>query len=398
MRNTAFALCWCFVFVVPWENVVQLPVLGSLPHLVGMVAFVVGVLHILARGSVRPLSWFHVLALLFVIWAGVSGFWSIDPVATRARLPTYVQLIVLAWLIWELAPSPERQRALLQAYVLGACVAALATGYNYLSGLSFEADAARFTALSSNPNELGVTLVLGLPMAWYLSLSQPRRRHAWLWHIYMPLGITATLLTASRTAFVAALVALLLVPWTLGHLRLRTKAALYALAVVSLGLARTLVPEAALERLGSTRSEVATGAFGGRRVIWKAGWQVVREHPLAGVGAGAFGAAVEETLGIRRSSHSTLLSVLAEEGIIGLLLFLMMIGAVLTPLRRLPVAQRRFSIVMLTVLAVGSLSGHWDYRKQLWFVLGLLAAQGAVRAAPPMIARPTLGFAARSDP
>jgi len=48
----------------------------------------------------------------------------------------------------------------------------------------------------------------------------------------------------------------------------------------------------------------------------------------------------------------------------------------------LPTLERRLSIVLLAVLAVGSLSAAWDYQKQLWFVLGMLAAQLADRAAP----------------
>src|SRR6266705_3496227 len=151
MRNVAFYLLCCFVFVLPWEEFVQLPLLGSIPRLIGLVASAVGVLHILVRRRIKPLSWFHVFAVLFVLWAGVSSFWSIDPEATRARFMTYLQLVVLVWLIWEIAWSPERQRALLQAYVLGACVAAAANIYNYLSGVSYD-DPARFTSLNQHPS------------------------------------------------------------------------------------------------------------------------------------------------------------------------------------------------------------------------------------------------------
>src|SRR5439155_24044835 len=74
------------------------------------------------------------VAGLFVLWAGVSSFWSIDPEATRTRVITYLQLVVLVWLIWEMAWSSARQRALFQAYVVGASVAALVTIHNSLSG------------------------------------------------------------------------------------------------------------------------------------------------------------------------------------------------------------------------------------------------------------------------
>src|SRR5713101_8011575 len=236
MSKAAFRFLWCFVFILPWEEVIRLPVFGSLPHLVGVVALGVGVLHILARRRFRTLSWFHLFGALFVLWSGLSGFWSIDPEATQHRFMTYLQLAVSVWLIWELAWTPERRQALLQAYVLGASVAAVGTVYSYLSGVPFAADPVRFTALNENPNYFGLTLVFGLPMAWYLSLAQPQQRVAWRCQLYIPLGITAILLTGSRGAFVTALVAPGIIPWTLGRLHLRTKAALYTLAIGSLVL------------------------------------------------------------------------------------------------------------------------------------------------------------------
>lgn len=382
MSKAAFRSLWCFILVLPWDVFTYVPVLGSIPRLVGLVASAVGIVHILARGRVRPLSWFHVLAVLFVLWAGLSSFWSIDPQATRTRFLTYLQLAVLVWLIWEIAWSPERRRALLQAYVLGAGVAAVVTIYNYLSGVvPLETEAARFAALNQNPNELGLTLALGLPMAWYLSLSQPHRRIGWIWQLYVPLAGTAILLTASRGSFLTALVALVIIPWTQGRLRLRAKVALYAFIVGSLVLVSNFVPEASLERLRSTRADIAAGYFGGRGAIWSAGLEAAREHPLAGVGAGAFEAAVAPTLQGDLASHQVLLSILVEDGIVGLFLFLAMVAAVTKPLRHLPPLQRRFSVVLLLALAVGSLSLSWDHRKQFWFVLGVLAAQVAQRPA-----------------
>lgn len=400
MSRAAFVLLWCFVYVVPWEEVVQLPGLGSLPRLVGILACVVGVLHVLARGGLRPLSWFHVLAALFVIWAAVRGFWSLDPEATRVRVLTYVQLAVLAWLIWEIAWSPHRQRALFAAYVLGACVGAVGIIRNYLAGVVMDADATRFSGLNDNPNELGLTLALGLPIAWYLSQSHPRRRLVWGWLLYVPLGTIAILLTGSRGAVVAALVALLIIPWTLGHLRLRRKAVLYVLVVGSALLAARFVPAASLERIRSTRSDIQTGSFGGRGVIWQAGLDVAREHPLVGVGAGAFGAAVAPTLGRERSAHETFLAILVEEGFVGLTLFVAMVGALvaatMTALTRLSPIQKKVAITLLAVLAMGSLSTSWDYRKHLWFVLGLLAAQAASRPASHAAARARATFARRA--
>jgi len=166
MGKAAYGALWCFVLVLPWDVFVNLPVVGSIPRIVGLVASAGGVLYVLARRSLTPLSWFHMFAALFVLWAGVSSFWSIDPEATRTRVITYLQLVVLVWLIWEIAWSSARQRALFQAYVVGASVAALVTIHNFLSGpLGAETGIARFTALNQDANELGLTLALAQRMA-----------------------------------------------------------------------------------------------------------------------------------------------------------------------------------------------------------------------------------------
>ena len=376
MSKAAFWSLWCFVFVLPWDVLTNLPVVGSIPRLVGLAASAVGVLYILARWRVRPLSWFHVFAVLFVLWAGATSLWSVDPEATQTVFLTYLQLLVLVWLISEIAWSPARQRALFQAYVLGAGVAAVLTIHDYLSGVfALDTVAGRFAALNQDPNDLGLTFALGLPMAWYVSLSQARG--AWLWCLYLPLAITAILLTGSRGAVLTGLVGLSIIPWTLRRMRLRTKVALYALAAGSLVLASYLVPNASLARIASTRADIEAGYFGGRGPVWLAGLEVAREHPLVGVGAGGYPEAVEPTIHQGMVAHNVLLSILVEDGTVGFLLFVAMLVALVTPLRQLPALHRRLSIVLLLTLAVGTMALSWDHRKQFWFVLGMLAVQVA---------------------
>ena len=380
MSKAAFWSLWCFVFVLPWDVLTNLPVVGSIPRLVGLAASAVGVLYILARWRVRPLSWFHMFAVLFVLWAGATSLWSVDPEATQTVFLTYLQLLVLVWLISEIAWSPARQRALFQAYVLGAGVAAVLTIHDYLSGvIALDTVAGRFAALNQDPNDLGLTFALGLPMAWYVSLSQARG--AWLWCLYLPLAITAILLTGSRGAVLTGLVGLSIIPWTLRRMRLRTKVALYALAAGSLVLASYLVPNASLARIASTRADIEAGYFGGRGPVWLAGLEVAREHPLVGVGAGGYPEAVEPTIGQEMVAHNVLLSILVEDGTVGFLLFVAMLVALLAPLRHLPALHRRLSIVLLLTLAVGTMALSWDHRKQFWFVLGMLAVQVAEPAA-----------------
>ena len=398
MNRAAFGSLWLFVFVIPWEEVARFPYAGSLGRVVGLAACLVGVLYVLIRGRVRPLGWCHVFVLLFVLWGAVGLAWSVDLTASGQRIGTYAQLGLFAWLIWELAWSRDRQLALLQAYVLGAWVLASSTIYNRLTNESFFRDDARFVALGYNPNDLALTLVLGLPLAWYLAVSGQRTRLAWLNWLYLPLGITAVLLTASRGAFLATTPALLIVPWTLSRLRLRTRVALAVVALACLVSVSSAVPEESWRRLASTRTDIEDGYLGGRGSIWKAGVALFVQHPLAGVGAGTFATAVEPLTHRPEASHQTFLSVLVEQGVIGFALFVGILVSAFLPVRRFPAPERKLWIVMLLTLCVGLMPANWDYRKPLWFLVGVLAAWAATGSGSRSMARAAPQLAAGASP
>src|SRR2546430_17119561 len=93
MGKAAYGALWCFVLVLPWDVFVNLPVVGSIPRIVGLVASAGGVLYVLARRSLTPLSWFHMFAALFVVCAGVGTFRSVGPEATGDGVITHLPLV-----------------------------------------------------------------------------------------------------------------------------------------------------------------------------------------------------------------------------------------------------------------------------------------------------------------
>jgi O-antigen ligase len=378
MSKVAFVTLWVFVFVIPWEDAVRITGFGSIGRIAGAVALGATLARVMIAQRIRPLSWFLLFALIFLLWSALTLFWAVDAVDTQTRVLTYVQLTASVWVIWEVAPWRERQLKLLQAYVLGAYVLVATTLMNYFAGIAITPNSVRFAGLGDNPNELGFAVALALPVAWYLALDRPGGLVAWLNRLFVPLGMTTILLTASRGALIPALVALLLIPWTLSRLRLRAKVAACVLGIVGLLLVQQLVPEQSWQRLATTSEAIETGTFGGRGTIWRAGLEVFTQHPLVGVGAGGFNVAVQPVLGYRMPPHQTFLSVLVGQGIVGLLLFGGMFGAAMTSLRVMGSLQRKFWLVMLLTLGIGLMPRTWDYRKPVWLFLGLLASHTAV--------------------
>ena len=376
MNRASFVLLWAFVFIVPWEKSFTIPLIGSLGRLAGFVALGAATLYVLLRGRIRRPGWFHIVTAGFVVWAGLSLFWTIDAQGTMTRVSTYLQLAVFVWLIWELAVTEGRQLALLQAYVLGAYVNAFSTFGEYIATSGVNED--RFAGLGYNPNDLGFILTLAIPAAWYLSLRLTRPALIWINRLYVPVGLLAIVLTGSRGAFVPAVVALMFVPWSSRRLSWTTRIAALAAAAVTFYLASTMVPTKTLERLASTGEQIETRSFSGRGDIWSAGVRVVLDNPVVGVGAGAFGRAVHPILRAERASHMAYLSVLAELGIVGLGLFLALFLTIIPATRLMPYLQKRFWLITLATLAIGMLVRNYDYHKPLWFLIGLLAAQAAV--------------------
>jgi O-antigen ligase len=375
----AHIFTWLFVFAVPWQNVVLIPGLGTISKLLGIGAIGATVLHVLFGGKVRPLISFHWIAIALLMWILMSAFWAIArQESVFVDIKTYVQVFVMIWVIWEAAPTGARLTRLLQAYVLGAYVAAGSTIFNYLTGASIEQDTTRFSASGFDPNDLGMLLALALPMAWYIASKASNGFQRWLNRVYFVAGILAILLTSSRGALLAAVVALLVIPWTLTQVRKGLRVAIVVIAVGAAVLAVQLVPEKSFERLATTRSEISEGTVGNRLRIWKEAIRLIPRRPIQGYGPAGWYPAAGDRIG-NVAPHNTYLALAVEEGIVGLFLYLCLFFVVFMRLLPLPTFERRVGLVQLATLMIAILPLGWHQNKASWLVLALLAAWSSVR-------------------
>jgi O-antigen ligase len=392
MASIAYACIWFFSFTIPWESSVMIPGLGSGPtgsgtigKLVGLVTAAMGVLAILARGRARKLALFHILAACFVIWVGVTSTWSLDPEGSVRTFKLVVQVAAIPWLIWELAPDPKRRKGLFQAYVFGAYISVINILINYHSGLATRGtggemtavDTGRYSAEGFNPNDLGLLLVLALPMAWQLSFDHRHTILRWINRLYIPLGTVAVLLTGSRSSMIGAVMALTLIPLTLGRLSHPMKVGVITLILATVVAGVAVLPEKTLARLSTTTSEIESGTLNERRVIWQAGLQLFWRRPIQGVGAGAFPEAVEPFLGYKKTAHNTYIDILIEEGAVGLILWVLILASIFFHARSAPPEERRFVFVVLATLVVGCIPRAWEYQKAMWLMFGFLLVPAA---------------------
>lgn len=380
MKRLAFMVSLVLIFVIPWENTVEVRGVGTISRFIGLLAAATWLLAVLVEGDMRRPNLFVALVTAFVAWCSLSVFWSIDPETTVGLAFTYVQLLVLVLLLWDLYRTTPAIRAALQAYVLGAWVAVGSVVFNLAIGRHGAVN--RYTVEGFNADHAGLLLAIGMPIAWGLAMLMTSQRRGgilrWLNLAYMPMAFLGIALTATRTALITTIPAILFAIASLARLSAGRRVFIGLLAVAGVMAIIPLIPQTSVERFLTTGSEISTGALGGRGHIWKVGLRSYAHHPVLGVGAGAFKAAV----GIGKVAHNAFISVLVELGIVGIALFLGIVGVALIQALKHPPWGARFWLTLMLIWTLGAMSLSWENKKLTWLVLTLTAASGAVQARP----------------
>lgn len=369
------------VFMIPWENMVVLPGLGTVTRISGAVAVALGLLHVVIFGRIR-LPRAFVTILLFVLFAGFSMFWSVDPEGTASRATTYAQLAILAFLIVNFAATWDQARGLLLAYIAGCVVSALYTIQAYSTGQAVVYQ--RYGAEGFDVNDLAMTI--GIGMAFCLAfLSEARSLLRVLAVGAMALLAAAILLTASRAGFLglAAVVSLtlLLVLGRNATTSVTTRVSIVTACLLATAYALTLVPQTSWDRIETIPEALTESNATSRYAIWHAYAALIAEAPGVGYGAGASKAALGTSSGFAHAAHhNVFLAVVSDLGLVGGALFAVILVVTVVQLRRLPAAERIMWAAALLVLFGAMMSLSWEVRKPLWLVLSLVMARATEQA------------------
>jgi O-antigen ligase len=258
----------------------------------------------------------------------------------------------------------------------------------------------RLTGAGVNPTQLGNYLVVVVLVAATLTANRrwsPTAR-AGVFAV-TALGGIAVLMTLSREAIVGLAAALILAPLAIGRGRRGIALLFVVMAVVgSVAWYAALAPAGSVERV--THPERGGGT--GREDLWRVGWRMVKDRPVAGVGAGNFPVASihyvlrpgktereEIIVDKKKVAHNIYLTVLSELGTVGFALFAVILGQCLI---RAGQAARRFRdrsdltmelvarglFLALISLFVADFFSSALYSKQLWLLLAIAPALIAV--------------------
>jgi O-antigen ligase len=389
-RDLALVTLAVFVFSIPYENGVTIAGVTSVARLIGFAAVGVVVLTLVERGQVRlrAPSLFIAVAALYAGFGLASYFWSIAPSATMTRGATLIQLAAMAWMVHQIGASERNRDVLAQAFVFGVYASIGVALFTFFAG----AQTGARDVGGINPNWFAIGSSFAVPVAWGLALRARRPVMFWVNALFPAFVILAVVISASRGGLITLLVALTVIPLSLGRLGIVRQVLVFGLvAAVTVGAA-VIAPraftglEANLERLQGTLDEIEGGTLTGRTVIWEAGFEAFLDSPLIGNGYASFSAAVQPRLGRGRGAHNAYLSVAVGSGIIGLGLFLALflvvtIGVLMAPARRLEF------LVVIAALLVGMVPANLENTKSVWFLLAWLSAARPLIVAPTRILR-----------
>ncbi len=200
----------------------------------------------------------------------------------------------------------------------------LVEGYRMQGGLG---------GLTSNPNDFALTLNLFLPFGLALYILTQSRFRKVLCFIFVVTSVGAIMLTYSRAGFITLVVVLIFCFLKMGGQGRQSKYLLpFILVVVAFIL---LAPQDYGDRLQAITdfSKDRSGSGQARRVTIEKTLEVINEHPLFGVGMGMGVLALNEKGLLWFHVHNVYLQIASEIGILGMIVFVLIVIALLKSVR-----------------------------------------------------------------
>jgi O-antigen ligase len=350
------------------------------------------------RLASRPLAF-------YLAWVGLSLGWTVD-VRTGAIdvLAFYIPFTILALAIARLPWQPSRLRLLYGELVVMAVVFAGIGFYQYETRNIFEnpgvktfnsyAAIFRVNSVFWDPSIYGRFLVVALVASVVVIVRGRSLRNGVAAAAFAVVAWLGLLISFSQSSFAALLVAVFgvaAVVW-----RWRSLLALAAALVVLAGIAVT--QPRLMHALRHHTVSGLNGATSGRASLVANGIRIAKAHPAIGVGIGGFEHAYSKRAHRtprKSASHDTPVTVAAEEGAIGFVLFLWLVIALLrTSFRRIDRSLAgRLALtagLVLVAIFVHSLAYNDFFEDPTtWGIFGLIALAAprrtvAQRPPPPV--------------
>ena len=327
-------------------------------------------------------------AIAFIGWSMLSITWASDVGEATSNALRLLQVVVLFFVTFSAIREPRHLRLAVWAFCTGVF---LTTAYGLAEGLAVGDD--RLIGGLLDPNFLAAVVAAAIVLALFLAFTTRDTPARLLALGFVAVYLPAFFFTQSRGGIVALGVAFVVAPFFAGPLRGRVVATILIVSAVTLTYYTVIAPAATRNRI----SDISASGSAGRVDEWRVAFEVVKDHPVNGVGLGNFRVvepryltATVDFLRIDRlldqpQTHNTYLQAWSELGTVGLATLLTLLAAtLLTGLRGVREIARRgdtdtellgrgLLIALIALLAAYAFLPALD-EKQLWLLLGLTAS------------------------
>ncbi len=292
------------------------------------VAMTVGVTTLVALLLTRdrrppPLTRETVVLALFTLWMVVTTVFALEPGPAQLQLEKVLKIQIFTFVTMMLIFTRERIHWFVWAIVLSIGFYGVKGGiFTLTTGGAHRVLGPYGTFIGGN-NEIGLAMIMVLPLMRYLQLQARRIWERNLWWAAMGLTGIAILGTHSRGALVGVLAMLAMLAW-----RTRRKL-LFLLVVAALAPAAwDFMPAKWHARMETIEHYQEDGSAMGRINAWHFAFNLALDRPLTGGGFETFrprwfAVYAPEPYNVH-DAHSIYFEVLGEHGFVGLALFVLL--------------------------------------------------------------------------
>lgn len=261
--------------------------------------------------------------IVFVLWMCLTTVFALVPEDAHEQLSKVLKIQLVAFITLMLMTTKKRLDALVWVMVLSLGFYGVKGGlFALLTGGNYKIWGPEDSFIGGN-NEIGLALVMTVPLMYYLKLSSERPwvRRALL--VGMLLTALTILATYSRSAFLAAgsMVVVLV-------LKSGRKFAFLTSVAIAIPILVTFMPGEWWERMASIKDYQQDASAMGRINAWSFAYNLAQDRPLVGGGFEAFTPELFSKYAPIptdfHDAHSIYFEILGEHGFAALLLFLLL--------------------------------------------------------------------------
>ena len=308
-------LTWGFAYSFEWSYIVAIAT---------MTGFV-----FTSQKRWPPFSRLTWLWIAFIFWVSIATWFAYDVSESQSEWKRFIKVQFFTLITLFLMYDKRRLLLLIWAIVISLGFWGVKGGlFTIATGGNYRVMGPEYSFFSEN-NTTGLTLIMTLPLMWYL---YTQLQHKYLrWGMLGAITLTgfSILASHSRGAFLAG-AAMLIFLWIKSRYKLRTGLML----ILALSVMVPFMPDHWFERMESIQEYDKDASSMGRINAWEFAYNYATDHPLTGGGFGVF----RKELFARYApdpyfvvdAHSIYFEVLGEQGFIGLLIFLLLLFSAFT--------------------------------------------------------------------